>query len=97
MRKNLPGILEFFDELDLCNKIKPVQCCDNESVIYFWENKQENLTKHANIKCQFIRSLINESVFVLKYLNSKDKKADFLTKSLLYVKFQNAIYKNFEL
>lgn len=70
-------------DLDVYNFGKPIQFCDNLSAMYFCKNNLENAkTKHIDIKLKFIRQLVNEDKFELKYVNSKSNIADFLTKPI---------------
>ena len=49
--------------------------------MYFCKNNTENAkTKHIDIKLKFIRQLLNEEKFELKYVSSKNNISDFLTK-----------------
>lgn len=80
-----------FDEIE-----KPIVYCDNKSAIYFCVNNVENIkTKHIDIKYKFIRQLLLEGKFILKYVSSKVNLADFLTKPLPKERLQPLIGKIF--
>lgn len=87
--KELVWYSRILNELNLIESVKPKQYCDNEAAIYFVRNNPENLkTKHIDIKYQFIRQLINEKLFDLEFVSSRNNLADFLTKPLLVNKFK---------
>ncbi|UYV79758.1 hypothetical protein LAZ67_18000575 [Cordylochernes scorpioides] len=84
-------------EIDVLPNVgKPIQFCDNQSAIYFCKNSVENIkTKHIDIRLQFIRKLVEEENFTLKFVNSNLNLADFLTKPLSKEKLSCFIEKLF--
>lgn len=55
--------------------------CDNESAINFSKSSIENRrTKHIHVRYHFLRDLISEGLFYLKYVNTKNNLADLFTK-----------------
>ncbi|UYV74129.1 hypothetical protein LAZ67_11002199 [Cordylochernes scorpioides] len=84
-------------EIDVLPNVgKPIQFCDNQSAIYFCKNSVENIkTKHIDIRLQFIRKLVEEEEFTLKFVNSNLNLADFLTKPLSKKKLSRFIEKLF--
>lgn len=82
--KELLWFANICNELCVIPKIeRPTLYCDNQSAIYYCKNNVENLkTKHIDIRFQFVRNLLNEGKFELKFIRSKENLADFLTKSL---------------
>ncbi|UYV78561.1 hypothetical protein LAZ67_16002003 [Cordylochernes scorpioides] len=84
-------------EIDVLPNVgKPIQFCDNQSAIYFCKNSVENIkTKHIDIRLQFIRKLVEEEEFTLKFVNSNLNLADFLTKPLSKEKLSRFIEKLF--
>lgn len=86
--KELIWYFRIIDELNVCKISTPIQFCDNQAAIYFSKNNQESIkTKHIDIKYQFIRQLIEEKLFQLQYVDSRNNLADFLTKPLLLTRF----------
>ena len=72
--------------------------CDNQAAIDFSKSPIENSrTKHIDIRYHFLRNLLNENLFELKYVRSKNNLADIFTKPLtkdgLY-KFVKNIFVN---
>jgi hypothetical protein len=57
--------------------------CDNLAAIDFSNSQVENSrTKHIHVRYHFIRNLVQEKAFKLKYVNTKNNPADNLTKPL---------------
>lgn len=55
--------------------------CDNRAAIDFSKSPIENSrTKHIDVKYHFIRNLVNDNLFKIKYVNSKSNVADMFTK-----------------
>jgi hypothetical protein len=56
---------------------------DNQACIQIARNPVEHKRlKHVDTKCHFIRDLVEENKIKLKYINTKEQKADILTKAL---------------
>lgn len=57
--------------------------CDNQAAINFSKSPIENSrTKHIDIKYHFLRNLVLDNLFSLKYVNTKVNYADIFTKPL---------------
>ena len=57
--------------------------CDNQAAISFTNSSIENIrTKHIDVRYHFIRRLIYDRVFKIKYVQSKKNLADIFTKPL---------------
>lgn len=70
--------------------------CDNQAAINFSRSSIENhRTKHIDIKYHFVRNLILEKLFTLKYVNTKSNLADLFTKPLPKVGLKSLIDKIF--
>lgn len=85
--KELKWILSIIKELYECNVLnlnfESNLFCDNQAAIEFSKSPIENnRTKHIDIKYHFIRNLVNENLFNLKYVNTKKNLADLFTKPL---------------
>lgn len=58
--------------------------CDNKAAIDFSRSPvQNNRSKHIDVKFFFVRQLINDGVFTLRFVPSKHNKADILTKPIM--------------
>lgn len=56
--------------------------CDNTAAIDFSNSPVENnRTKHIDVKFHFLRNLVLEKSFCLKYVNTKANMADVFTKA----------------
>lgn len=56
--------------------------CDNQAAISFCKSPIENhATKHISVKLHFIRNLLNDKIFKLKYVNTKENLADIFTRA----------------
>lgn len=63
--------------------------CDNMAAIDFSRSPIENSkTKHIHVKYHFLRNLVLEQMFSLKYISGKINPADVFTKALSKVKFE---------
>lgn len=63
------------------NKVKSVLFVDNQATLDFAKSPIENYrTKHIDVKLFFIRNLINENVFDVEYVKSKNNLSDIFTK-----------------
>ncbi|GBM79268.1 Retrovirus-related Pol polyprotein from transposon TNT 1-94 [Araneus ventricosus] len=70
--------------------------CDNQAAINFSRSSIENhRTKHIDIKYHFVRNLILEKLFTLKYVNTKSNLADLFTKPLPKAGLKSLIDKIF--
>jgi transposase InsO family protein len=57
--------------------------CDNQSAIAFAkDNVEHSQTKHIDLRLKFVRDVIQEDVFVLQYVNTRENLADVFTKPL---------------
>ena len=57
--------------------------CDNQAAINFSNSPIENhRTKHIDIKYHFLRNLVDKKLFAVKFINSKNNKADGFTKPI---------------
>lgn len=60
----------------------PVLKCDNQAAICMVNSPIENArTKHIDVRLHFIRDLINDQVFKLVFVKSKENMADIFTKA----------------
>ena len=60
---------------------------DNKLVIALMKNPVfHGRSKHIDIRYHFIRECVEEGKVVVEHVNSKDQRADILTKALAYVK-----------
>lgn len=67
---------------------KPVMYIDNQSTIKLIKNPEfHSRTKHIDIRVHFIRDIFETDGFTLFYINTKDQKADILTKGLPKTQF----------
>lgn len=74
---------EFKDAKILNINFEGLLYCDNQAAINFSKSTIENhRTKHIDIKYHFIRGLVLENLFSLKYVNTKLNLADLFTKPL---------------
>lgn len=78
------NILNELKEANLLNSnCESYLYCDNQSAIHFSKSSVENnRTKHIDIRYHFLRNLVFEKRFVLKYVNTKCNPADLFTKPL---------------
>ncbi|GBN80378.1 Retrovirus-related Pol polyprotein from transposon TNT 1-94 [Araneus ventricosus] len=86
--KELVWINRIFKEFEILNVIKTnvtsYLFCDNQAAIDFSKSPVENSrTKHIDVKYHFIRNLVFEKLFILKYINTKLNFADLFTKPLI--------------
>lgn len=64
------------------NLEKPVLYADNQASIAFLKSPLENYkTKHIDVKLFFIRNLLNEEIFEIKYVKGINNYADIFTKA----------------
>jgi transposase InsO family protein len=57
--------------------------CDNQSAIAFAkDNVEHSQTKHIDLRLKFVRDVIQEKVFDLRYINTRENLADVFTKPL---------------
>lgn len=91
--KELVWFSRVIKEIDIFPNLEiPKQFCDNQSAIFFSKNSPENIkTKHIDIKYQFLREMIKDNMFELKYVCSKSNLADFLTKPFTKEKLEFVI------
>lgn len=90
-------ILNEFKELDILNvSFESKLLCDNQAAINFSKSSIENhRTKHIDVKFHFIRNLVLENLFALKYVNTKSNLADLFTKPLPKVGLKSLVDKIF--
>lgn len=61
--------------------------CDNQSSLKLAENPTyHSRSKHIDIKHHFVREMIQDKSFNLKYVPTNNQIADFLTKGLTKIK-----------
>ena len=57
--------------------------CNNTSAINLSKNPvQHSKSKHIEIRCHFIRDLVEEKIMCLEFINTDNQKADIFTKPL---------------
>lgn len=57
--------------------------CDNKSAIFIAQNNSfSNRTKHMDLKVKFVREKLESKAVLLKYVDTKNMIADFLTKPI---------------
>ncbi|GFT41431.1 retrovirus-related Pol polyprotein from transposon TNT 1-94 [Trichonephila clavipes] len=61
-----------------------VMFCDNQAAISVSKSPVENYrTKHIDVRYHFLRNLIYDKVFQIKYIGTKNNLADILTKPMM--------------
>ncbi|GFT73384.1 retrovirus-related Pol polyprotein from transposon TNT 1-94 [Trichonephila clavipes] len=61
-----------------------VMFCDNQATISFSKSPVENCrTKHIDVRYHFLRNLIYDKVFQIKYIGTKNNLADIFTKPMV--------------
>ncbi|GFT06062.1 retrovirus-related Pol polyprotein from transposon TNT 1-94 [Trichonephila clavipes] len=61
-----------------------VMFCDNQAAISFSKSPVENYrTKHIDVRYHFLRNLIYDKVFQIKYIGTKNNLADIFTKPMV--------------
>ncbi|GFV20422.1 retrovirus-related Pol polyprotein from transposon TNT 1-94 [Trichonephila clavipes] len=61
-----------------------VMFCDNQAAISFSKSPVENCrTKHIDVRYHFLRNLIYDKVFRIKYIGTKNNLADIFTKPMV--------------
>lgn len=71
--------------------------CDNISAINFCKSPIENArTKHIHVRYHFVRSLIYEEKFQIKYISTKKNPADYFTKPQTKERFKQFYDLNFK-
>lgn len=99
--KELIWIIRILDECKNLNLFNvdlgaKVLYCDNLAAIDFSNSPIENSrTKHIHVKYLFLRNLVFERTFILKYICSKRNLADIFTKALPKVGLKTLIDKIF--
>lgn len=75
----------FLECKDIFNtSIKCIIYCDNQAAISFSNSSVENYrTKHIDVKYHFLRNLLYDKVFEVKFIKSKDNVADIFTKPMI--------------
>lgn len=99
--KELVWVIRVLNEFKSPNIIdinfKSTLYCDNQAAINFSKSPIENSrTKHIDIKYHFLRNLVIENLFNLKYVNTKLNFADLFTKPLPKITLQKLINKIFQ-
>lgn len=61
---------------------------DNMGCIQMSKNSETKRTKHMEVKYYFLRDMVQEGHFELKYVSSNNQIADYLTKALSRVPFE---------
>ena len=78
--KELIQLNALFKQINVNNNIK-ILFCNNKLAIDVSKNSEHCArTKHINIQYHFIRDCINQDLFKLIYINTKQQLADALTK-----------------
>lgn len=89
-------LTECSENLIFKNKIKAILNMDNQSAIDFTKSPIENYrTKHMEVKLLFVRDLVKDNIFDLKFVRSKANYADAFTKPLTRVDMQNFVINLF--
>lgn len=90
-------ILNEFKDLNILNvSFESQLLCDNQAAISFSKSSIENhRTKHIDVKFHFIRNLVLENFFKLKYVNTKSNLADLFTKPLPKIGLKSLVDKIF--
>lgn len=79
------------------NIIKAVLLIDNQAAIDFVKSPVENYrTKHIDVKLFFVRDLIYQELFHVKYVQSKNNCADIFTKPLTKSDLQRFIERLYD-
>ena len=74
----------FDEEIDVTDIL-----CDNQNCIKMTENPVfHDKSKHIEVRCPFIRDMVQKGVVKLKYVPTKEQVADVLTKPMPRVKFE---------
>lgn len=90
-------VMQEGEKLNLFNE----QChfslfCDNRAAIDFSNSPIENTrTKHIHVRYHFLKNLIKDQLFILKYVNTKNNFADVFTKPLTKVGLTKFVDKVF--
>jgi hypothetical protein len=61
---------------------------DNQSCIHLLDKWEHCRLKHVDVKYNFVRDMCTNSQMAVKYVSSKQQKADILTKGLTRDPFQ---------
>ncbi|KIK18519.1 hypothetical protein PISMIDRAFT_14301 [Pisolithus microcarpus 441] len=68
---------------------KTIVYCDNMGARFIAENPvSDGRSKHIDIQWHFVRECVEEGLFVIEYVNTTRQRADGLTKSLTWQKFE---------
>jgi hypothetical protein len=63
--------------------------CDNQSCMKLSENPvSHDKSKHVEIKCHYIRDIVQRKVILVHYLPTNEQITDVLTKPLAKSKFE---------
>ncbi|GFW55451.1 retrovirus-related Pol polyprotein from transposon TNT 1-94 [Trichonephila clavipes] len=58
--------------------------CDNQAAMGFSGSPVENCrTRHVDVRCHFLRNLIYDKVFQIKYIGTRDNLADIFAKPMV--------------
>lgn len=70
-------------ELIQCPQEPMILYCDNKSAILIAQNNSfSNRTKHVDLKVKFVKEKLEKKEVILKYVDTKNMIADFLTKAV---------------
>lgn len=90
--KELTWLIPIIRDFENCVDTKlgdPSVYCDNQATIMFTRNNVENSrSKHIDLRYHFVREKLEEGLFSLRYVTTKENLADIFTKILPRVQFQ---------
>ena len=88
LSQNLLPIFEFLGiEIQLPVTIQ----CNNQGAIFLSKNEASTQTKHVDVRYHFIRELVETNIIQLEYINTKENKADALTRNLPVDQFERLL------
>ena len=92
--RELLWLKRIMDELSLQNENPMLLYYDNKSAIGIAHNPtHHDRTKHIEVVRHFIEETIEEGLVCIPYIISKGQLADFLTKGLTQVRFEEHLSK----
>ena len=88
--KEMLYLKEVLFKLDLLNVEASILYTDSKSAIELANNSEHHVrTKHIDIQYHFIREKVQNKEIDLRFISTKEQKADILTKELNSVTFKN--------